>query len=217
MSSRTLINLQAFQAENKFADAVWEARGLNSSASELLAHMKSLFNDCTEKLIIQVQQGTTKRQLKQTLVMGLTTFDSGDYDTEEKEFIADRIYELAQLVEVDMKDELNTWSYGNALSALIEVFKSVKPQKAAPALTQECTKCKAVLETFILEKREAIPSACFMVAQCQACFELNLIEIPDGVARMHCGKYNALQRLNRRQCTSEQAKAKLEQLKNSKE
>lgn len=217
MSPQTLINLQAFQAKNKFAVAAWEARGLNPSDNELSAHMNSLFNDCTDKLITQVQQGTTKRQLKQTLLTGLNTFDSGDYDTEEKEFVVDTFYELAQLVEVDMKDELNKWHYGSVVYALMKTFMRSEPEKAAPALTQGCTKCKAELETFLLEKREAIPSACFIVAQCQACTELNLIEVPDGVGRIHFGKYNALQRLDRKQYTSEQAKAKLEQLKSSKE
>ncbi|MDF7815689.1 hypothetical protein [Hymenobacter sp. YC55] len=147
---------------------------------------------------------------------GLNTFASEDYDTEEREFIVATFSELAQVMEVDLKEELNTWLYGRVMYTLMKAFEREEPEKAAPTLTQACTKCQAILETVLLDKREAIPSACFVVAQCQACTALNLIEVPNGVGRIHFGNYNALQRLDRKQYTPEQAKAKLDQIRSSK-
>ena len=217
MPHQVLLDLQAFQAKSKFANAAWEARGLRPSDSELSARLNRWFNNCAAQLITHVQQGAHKPQLKQTLVAGLNALARSDYDTEEREFVVDYFRELAQLVEVDVNDELTTWQYGQLAHALLNGVGRSKTEKAAPALTQACTKCKAALETFLLEQQPAIPSACFLVAQCEVCTELNLIEVPNGVKRMNFGKYTALQSLDRKEYTPEQAEAKLAQLKRSRE
>jgi hypothetical protein len=71
MPQQVLLNLQAFQAKSKFANAAWQARGLRPSDSGLSARLNRLFNTCAAQLISLVQQGAPQPQLKQTLVAGL--------------------------------------------------------------------------------------------------------------------------------------------------
>jgi hypothetical protein len=215
MSPQALWTLQAFQSENKFAEAAWKARGLNPSDSAVSARLNSLFQECTATLITQLQQGATTRQLQQTLLAGLRALDREAYDTEEREFIVAGFVELAQPVDVALNEALSAWLYGDATQELLKGLETSKPEKAAETLSQACTKCQAVLETFLLEKQQGIPAACFIVAQCQVCTALNLIEVGDGFRQIRFGNYNALQHLARRRCTREQAEATLEQLKKS--
>ena len=214
MKPRVLTNLQAFRARNKFADAEWKARGLNLSDSTLSARMDSLFNTCADKLIKQVAGTPAEQQLRQTLSEGLESFDSSDYDTEEKEFIVDYFYGLSQFVGLDIKKDLNKWMYGSLLTAAmsaVSFFK--KPEKVLETLSHDCSKCGVALKTFITEKRAEIPSAAFGIAQCSACGELNLLEIGNGVGQFRVDNFRVLKWLDRQSHKPEQAKAVLEQLK----
>jgi hypothetical protein len=214
MKPQVLTNLQAFRAKNKFADSEWKKRGLNPSAGSLSLQMNSLFNDCADELIKQVANGTNERKLKLTLLAGLEKFDSWNYDTEEKEFIVDYFYGLSQFIEVDIKEELNSWLYGSLLTTMMQAIDGVKGrEKVIETLVQSCTKCQVKLKVFILEKQKGVPSAAFGIVQCPACGELNLIEVGDDVKRMEFDNYKVLEHLPRKQYTVEKAQARLEQLK----
>ena len=133
-----LNELNAFRQRDKFSISAWKDRGLNPSSSEMCAQLNTLFNDCADGLIKAVNQKMPAKQFKKILKTGLLTFNSSEYDTEERELICDYLSELAKIVQVDIKDDLNTWLYGKALNILIKMVSLFKrPHKVIETLSQD--------------------------------------------------------------------------------
>ena len=171
-------------------------------------------NACAEELINQIQNDASNRQLKKTLKSGLSNLNKRDYDTEEKEFICDYFFELAQIVEVDIKDDLNSWLYGSTFNALMKVVNTFKkPEQVLETLCQDCTKCKSKLETFILKREAGIPDYAYQVVRCKECAEFNMIEVGPGVKEFRFGNYDTVEQLRKDEYTEEQAYVRLEQIK----
>jgi hypothetical protein len=104
--------LTAFRQREKFSDEAWNKRGLNPSAQEISLKLTELFNRCADVLIDAVGKNASDKQLKTILKSHLSNFSKRAYDTEEKEFVCDLFYELAQILEIDFTDNLNRWLYG---------------------------------------------------------------------------------------------------------
>ena len=172
-----------------------------------------LFDGCADKLIEAVREKATGGMLKSVLKSGLKGFNRNDYDTEEKEFICDLFLELAAIVNVDFKDNLQKWQYGSALAALMKLQAFLKPEKTVRILKQPCTRCATALESHILRMEQGIPDATWFVVKCNNCGEFNLLSPGPMVKEMRFGNYQSVESLSKDDYTYEQALIRLEQIK----
>jgi len=199
--------------KKKFASSEWESRGLNSSSDELCELMESKFNDCLRSLILLIENNSSENKLKLDLKRSLKTFDKSNFDTEEKEFICDYFHEISTALEIDFKNELNKWLYGLLLNSFFKLSKFIKSkEKFIEILSQNCTKCNANLETFILQKEEGIPDSDFFIVRCNSCREFNLIDKGPNIKQLRFGEYELEEQLSRSQYDLEGAKIRLKQL-----
>jgi len=209
-----LSKLIAFKEKEKFAPLAWDNRGLNPSEDELCEKLESLFNRCASALINGVKSGFNIKQLKNILKAELKNFKSFDYDTEEKEFICDYFAELSKIVEVDFKENLNSWLYGSVLNTLFRATSFLKgKEKVVETLSQDCTKCGAKLETFILRKEIGIPDYSWNIIQCNSCNEYNLFSGGPDIKQLKFGEYTLTEQLEKSEYNEEEAMTRLKQIK----
>jgi hypothetical protein len=210
----TINKLTALKQKDKFSDGEWEKRGLEPSAPELCQHLNTLFNDSLDALIKAVGTDAPGTQLKTILSRHLSAFHKSEYDMEEREFITDVFYQLAKIVNVDFKHQLNSWMYGVILGALLRlssVFK--KAQAVVETLSQECSNCKTKLDTFIIERGDDIPDLCWDIIQCDSCNEYNLLNKGPHIRQLRFGNYRWIEQLSKDEFNEEQALVRLEQIR----
>lgn len=205
--------LTEFIQREKFSTQAWNERGLNPSSNEICEYLTSFFNASADKLIEKVKAQGSAKQFKSLLKAQLSSIDKSHYDTEEKEFICDLFHELATIVEVDFKDNLNTWLYGSLLTTLMKIQKIIQPERIIKTLRQPCTKCGTQLETHIMRMEEGIQETDWLVAKCNNCGELNLIAHGPNVKETRFGNYQWVDTLPMDEYNYEQALTRLEQIK----
>ena len=199
--------------KKKFGDSEWEKRGLNPSNYEICEDLEKNLNECLNSLLSQIKNNSTEKELKNTLNRNLKALDKSIFDTEEKEFICDYYNEISKITEIDFKNELNNWLYGRILNSLINVSEFFRgKQKVLDTLSQNCTKCKVKLETFIFEKNEDIPESDFFIVRCNYCKDYNLIDVGSKIKRLKFGEYELTEQLSRNDFNLEQAKIRLNQI-----
>lgn len=211
---QTINKLTALKQRDKFSDGEWEKRGLNASVPELSHELNTLFNDALDALIKAVEKDASGTQLKSILSQHLSGFPRSEYDTEEREFIADLFYQLTKTVNIDFKHQLNNWMYGMILGTLIRfgsIFK--RAQRVVETLSQECTNCKTKLDTFIIERGDDIPDLCWDIIQCDSCNEYNLLNKGPHIRQLRFGNYRWVEQLSKDEFSEEQAIVRLEQIK----
>ncbi|UZO80621.1 DUF4844 domain-containing protein [Aquimarina sp. ERC-38] len=210
----TIDKLRNYLTKEKFNCSEWEKRGLNPSSDEICRVMSLGVNNCCKSLIQDCEQKNNDRIFKRTLKKGLKSIDKNQLDTEEKEFICDCFHELANIVSVDINNELNSWMYGSLLSGIMSISNALKgKEKIIEILSQNCTKCKSKLETFIIGKEEGIPDYVFDIVKCKNCGELNLIDKGPNIKSLRFGEYEPVEQLRKDEYNFEQAKERLEQIK----
>ena len=111
--------LQDFIAKDKFADAVWESRGLNPSDKSISDRLQGFFNSVANKLVDSLNIGNSTEQLAGILKTDLLTLNSMDFDTEEREFICGYIVQLSQMTNSPVNDIVTEWMYGPDIARLI--------------------------------------------------------------------------------------------------
>jgi len=211
---KTLEKLIAFRKREKFSTSAWNERGLNPSDSEMCTLLEKLFNECADKLIEATNSNSSKKNLKSILKKELENFKRSDFDTEESEFICDYFFQLSNILEVDFKDNLNSWLYGIVLNNLFKVSSILKrTNKVKETLSQDCTKCNSKLETFIYKKENGIPDYNWNIVQCNFCNEYNLISFGPNIKELKFGNYKVVEQLDKSEFNEEQAKIRLEQIK----
>jgi hypothetical protein len=210
----TIDKLRDFRSKSKFADSAWEQRGLNPSDPDLCNKMERLLNNCIDSLLLDVENNSSIKVLKNTLVTGLKSFKSVEYDIEEREFICDYFDTLSHIVDINISDNLNDWLYGKGLSSIMKISALLKkPDKIIETLSQDCTNCQAKLETFIHERQPDIPETDYMIVRCTNCGEYNLIDNGSGIKRSSFGNYEWVEFLRKTDYDEEKAKIRLEQIK----
>ena len=206
--------LLAFKKLNKFSEEAWEERGLNPSSDELCQKLITLFDLSTDKLIGGVQNNFTDQQLKAVIKSSLSLFKKKEYDTEERKFICDLFNELAKIVNVEIKDDLNKWLYGSILSGLFKIGNALNKESVIETISQPCTKCSFDLKTPILQKEKGIPESSWLIVKCDNCEELNLLALGPEIKRTGVGNYQWVQTLFKAEFdTYEKALIRLEQIK----
>jgi hypothetical protein len=205
--------LLTFRSRDKFSDENWEVRGLIPSDPDLSNKMDLLFNQVADVLIEILNHDPKEKQLKGILKSGLKKFNKTDYDTEEREFICDLFQELSDIVNIDIKADLNNWLYGALFSTLQKLSKIINPERIIETIAQPCNKCGTQLETYIKKKQEGIPDSTWLVAKCSSCNELNLLSPGPNVKELKFGNYECIDYLNKEEYSYEQALTRLEQIK----
>lgn len=199
--------------KNKFSDSEWEKRGLNPSASELCEYLENNLNSCLNSLIEKIENNAQHKELNKTLSLNLRRLNKSNLDTEEKEFVCDYYNDISKIVEVDFKNELNSWLYGAILNLFIKITELIKgKEKIIETLVQNCTKCNSKLETFILEKDEEISDSGFFIVRCKSCREYNLIEKGSKIKRLRFGEYELTEQLAKKDYDLEGARIRLKQI-----
>ena len=209
-----LEKLKIFRNLNKFSDSAWQERGFNPSANEMSNRLENFFDECTDDLIEAVTKSFSSRQLKIILKIKLENINSSDYDTEEREFICDYFNQLSNIISVDFKDNLNNWLYGNLLNTLFKVSSFFKGKvKDKEILSQECTKCRSKLETFITKKEDGIPDYSWKIIKCDNCKEFNLLSTGPNIKELRFGNYKLVEQLPKNEFNEEEAGIRLNQIK----
>jgi hypothetical protein len=205
--------LAAFIHRDKFSDKVWNDRGLNPSAPEISSKLAELFNKCADALVDAVRKNATDKQLKSILKSHLANFTKWDYDTEEREFICDLFFELAQIVEVDLADNVNRWLYGWTMNALFKFQTAFNPRKVLDTIKQNCLTCGGAIDTFIMQRVEGIPDYSWNIVQCKSCKDFSLVTYGPNVKEVKFGNYDLVEQLPKDHFTKEQAEIRLEQVR----
>ncbi|MEZ4936898.1 MAG: DUF4844 domain-containing protein [Crocinitomicaceae bacterium] len=216
---KILLQLNNFKKREKFSRDGWEARGLNPSAQEMSDQLEKLFNNCTEELIQEVENDASSRKLKGVLKSWLGSLNSFNYDTEEREFIAETFYELANIVSVNISSNLNNWMYGKGIMSLLKIASFLKGKNKEEeevileTLSQDCPKCGVKLETFVLEKEEGVQDDTFKIIQCNRCAEYSLLSLEPNIKQIRFGDYKLVEQLKKDEFSEEEAQERLEQIR----
>jgi len=208
-----LTKLENLLRKDKFADREWEKRGLTPSSTELCLYLDSSLNRCIELLIGSLKASNSGKKLKGILKQELKKVNKSVLDTEEKEFVADYFFQLSQIINISFKDELNSWLYGSFLNSLIKIKEFINPESVVEILSQNCSKCNAALETYIIKKEEGIPDYNWEIIQCKACKEYNLLDMRPNIKQFRKGNYEFIESLSKEEFTPEKAKIRLEQIR----
>jgi len=97
----------------KFPAEVWEERGLNPSAPEIISIMNNVADELIEKIIFGLKADYDEQALKQIINQVVLKLDEFSFDTEELELLCDWIAALARLVNIKIAKELNRCLYGD--------------------------------------------------------------------------------------------------------
>ena len=205
--------LTAFRQRDKFSDKAWNERGLNPSAPEISSKLTALFNQCANALIDAVGKNASDKQLKSILKSHLSNFNKRHYDTEEKEFVCDLFYELAQIAKIDFADNVNRWLYGSTMSALLKIQGPFNPKKVLDTIKQTCPTCGGAIDTFIMRREEGIPDYSWNIVQCKSCKDFSLVTYGPNVKEAKFGNYDLVEQLPKEQFSKEQAEIRLEQVR----
>lgn len=170
-------------------------------------------NDTADQLIQGVRNGNTARQQKRILRSALAGLNIRDYDTEEREFICQLLYELAYMVGINYSNELNNWLYGSAPTILMKIAKLLRPERLAAKVSRPCCSCGASLDIAIMRKQNGIPDHIWLIVKCSACAELNLLSPGPNIKQMRYGNFKQIETLLKDEFTYEQALTRLEQIK----
>ena len=99
-----------FKDKNKFGAAeLWDERGLIPSPENIINSMEQTVNNSIDRLIdkkAELSTNTIKSIIKEELQNQKVRLD-----TEEREFLAETFFELCEILQVDIKRELNRYLY----------------------------------------------------------------------------------------------------------
>lgn len=212
-STQTILDrLDDFINLDKFSSAVWEQRGLIASPDLLFKQVSTVLNECARELKVSVKDDFHKIQVKRILKRALKQLRKSDYDTEEKELIAEYFYKLASIVNINFAYELNTWLYGIILATLTKI-SARSSNKIAGSLSQPCTGCGSILKTNITSYVEGIPEDSLFVVRCNECDEFNLISVGENVKGFSMVNYRFEEQLSLQEMSGEEAMLRFEQIR----
>ena len=172
LTNDQITKLDSLKNTYKFTAKDWDSRGLIPSPKPLSDKMDGLLNDCLSDLISSQNKDLTQNDYKKVLNRGLKRFKKLDYDTEEREFIADKFDEISKILRIDFHEELNIWLYGRLMVKLGQIFEK-KNSHTIDSLTIQCSKCQNKLTKEITRMEENIPEY-WTIVKCNHCGELNL-------------------------------------------
>ncbi|MDF2454078.1 MAG: hypothetical protein K0R51_71 [Cytophagaceae bacterium] len=96
-------SLNIFLKTDHFSDQEWDQRGLIPSSQAVENEMNSALQDAVKEVLEQ-EQDLTENRVKQILIKQLKQKETR-LDTEEREYLSDLFFELADILKVDIKTE----------------------------------------------------------------------------------------------------------------
>ena len=213
MSNNELNQLANLKNARKFSDSEWIKRGLNPSSQNIVDLMETNIDNCLSDLIASIQESKTKNSKKAILKSNLRK-NGKNFDTEEKEFIADYYLKISKIIDVDFSKELNNWLYGSIFSMIKSLSEIIKgKEKIIETIENICTKCESNLETFVLEKMDSAIENDYNIVKCNKCSEYNLIDNGSGNKQIQFGNYELVEQLSKNTYNFEDANIRLKQIK----
>jgi len=93
---------------NKFPIIDWEGRGLNPSSEEIINSMNNEVNSFIDFLTKKLNsgEGMSKEPLIEQIQIWIDDWDSYDFDTEETEFIVEKMCDAMKICHVDCQSIL---------------------------------------------------------------------------------------------------------------
>jgi hypothetical protein len=183
---------KAFRQKKHFSNEAWLNRGLNPSPSDVCSRLTLLLIRSTDQFIAAIEAQASPDELRAVLKKGLDSFSESYFDTEEKEYICELIYELGQMVDLNISYEANSFLYGPELATML---MKQNDRKAVEILEFTCTKCATPLRIHIMQKAAGIPAG-WVIASCNTCQELNLLDFKEGVKEMKFENYESKKTLS---------------------
>jgi hypothetical protein len=177
--------VKSFREKNHFSDEAWEERGLLPSNPEVIAQLALRLNECTDNVITGLTNEVSEEDLRSILKNGVARFEEDYFDSEEKEYVCELLYELAGYVNLNISNELNSMLYGSGLASLLAQANNREPVET---VSQNCTRCAAILETKIMQKLKNVPGS-WQIVRCNSCNELNLLTLGPGYKEIRFGNY----------------------------
>ncbi len=213
LSDLQVKELEILRNTHKFSNQDFTNRGLIPSDSSVNNKMNTLVNYCLNDLISTKGEYITTGDYKEILETGLNRFESSDYDTEEKEFIAERFIGIAKILNIHFEEETYGWANGNL--ALI-LSKLVKPKEEQILKTSKisCSKCENELEQLVTEE-ENDHSEYWVVVKCSKCSDLNLFSLAKNAKRVNYKNCGFIESYSKAELDSLSVKQKMEEFKNN--
>lgn len=209
-----LTALSNFRAKDKFSYNEFQERGLNPSDPDKCNDMQLIVNDCTDEIIAGIANDLSKRELTKIFRNHLHAVNKFHYDTGEREYLCDRLYDLSMIVDADIKHDLNSWQYGSVFNTLMRITNFLRGAgKVVEVRQQKCTACDTMLKTSIMGRQEGIPDYHWHIIRCGGCREYNLSSIGPGVNRYRSENYQLVEQLPKANYSEEEAHVRLEQIK----
>lgn len=213
MTDVQISQLDSLKNSYKFSDNDWDKRGLIPSEKSLSDNMDKLLNDCLGELISTQNKNLSKKVYKTILNRGLKRFRKLDYDTEEREFIADKFDEIANIIRIDFNEDLNIWLYGRFMVLLEKVFTN--EEKAIDIKIIQCTDCQKPLNKLIVRIEENIP-AYWAIVKCNECGNLNLFPAQENIKESRFENCKWVKSFAKSEFDSVQIEMKLKEMKMNK-
>lgn len=204
-----LKQLDSLKSTYKFSDKAWEARGLIPSPKAVSDKMEKNINICLEDLISTQSEELSKEDYIDILQDGLGRFNSFDYDTEEREFIADQFAEIAAILRIDFNEQLNIWLYGRLMVFLEKLLH--KDPVIIDSINVKCNRCGSTLKQGIIKKENNIP-AYWTIVKCKQCRELVLLPGKENVKEMRYFNCYFVKSLSKEEVDSIQRNEKLREI-----
>ena len=201
MSKDIISQLQTFISADKFADDIWESRGLNPSDKQISDRLQGFFNKLANDLIEGINSGHDPERLKFTLKNGLLDLDGDDLDTEEREFVCDYAVQLSQIVNISINDILMEWMYGPEIANLA----NKKPQdNSSDIVSQPCVNCSETLKTKIVARQADVPDFAYHIIRCNKCKAYNVLNLGPGILEYNLENSSAVEIMPKNKFSKEQ-------------
>jgi len=213
MSPKKIEILQELKDTRKFGYNNWVQRGLNPSSQEICELLESNIDNCLVELIQKLETESSDKDILKILKANLKKLGK-NFDSEEREFVADYYYKISKTLSIDFSSELNNWIYGSLFSSLKKVNEFFRgKEKIVDTISKYCTNCNANLDTFILEKMDETILNDYNIVKCINCSEYNLIDNESGNKRIKFGNYELIEQLPKSNFKLEDAEIRLKQIK----
>jgi hypothetical protein len=210
----TLITrLREFQLRDKFTKAELTKFELSSFDSTKRDKIDQVISECVERLVEEVSKKRSKKKKKLILRRYFKKFQRKDYTPEERDLVYENYLELAKIVKVDMKNQLDRWILGLELYIAFKTMMAYAKRNIKETITYNCKNCEEEFYIHITKRSSDIPDVTYDIVQCSECREYNLIDKGAGIESFRFGKCDWVEQLEKSRFSEEQAIARFEQVK----
>jgi hypothetical protein len=172
---------------NKFDDKAFDNRGLIPSDRQLGIKMNRLVNECLKDILKSSNYGIKPINTTKILDKGLRQFKRNEFDTEEKEFIADEFIEISNILNVDYNENIEKWVYGKLFYS-INNHSLNKESEIKDTIFKCCINCQDTIKLGVTSYKEGIPEN-WTIIKCKKCSTSNAIKLAkniEGISFINC-------------------------------